>query len=502
MTAGQPQPLQTYQELVNRLYQQSNYDFVGVALQAPVSPHLTRWLFVAGNQNERFRRIVLRRGIGIAGLVLRTGAPFWHNDILALDLSDRLYSPIARAENLQAVVAARLMTGRCTRLVGSYSRGTIAATTGFVRPMPTSCLNPWPNPRMEATFLLETANWIQTFFDLSSDATFIFQADQLVVANQAGQDLIDAFDLDLDYLQELAHTAIAQQQSKADGCYDCEIMNQLPELTVPVDLPPDHTNPLRYTMVYRVLSPTDQVYALELKSRATLDRATQVAQQRMLNQYVNRAYEDERKRISQDLHDSIAQGVYSAIMGVRRLKSEQLDEPERQQVSTMIETQLDDTLREVKEMALDIRPSVLDSFGLVAAIRALAKRLTENSGVIIDVIGKADTSGLTTDVQSVLYRITQEAINNALKHANPTEITVMLVAHAHYISLEVIDNGCGFDFQAHRGFNGHSLGLMNMSERVKALNGSFMIDSAPGQGTTVTVKFPVIEINHQVNGES
>ena len=65
---------------------------------------------------------------------------------------------------------------------------------------------------MEATFLLETANWIQTFFDLSSDATFIFQADQLVVANQAGQDLIDAFDLDLDYLQELAHTAIAQQQ--------------------------------------------------------------------------------------------------------------------------------------------------------------------------------------------------------------------------------------------------------------------------------------------------
>lgn len=350
--------------------------------------------------------------------------------------------------------------------------------------------------------MLETANWIQTFFDLSSDATFIFQADQLVVANQAGQDLIDAFDLDLDYLQELAHTAIAQQQSKADGCYDCEIMNQLPELTVPVDLPPDHTNPLRYTMVYRVLSPTDQVYALELKSRATLDRATQVAQQRMLNQYVNRAYEDERKRISQDLHDSIAQGVYSAIMGVRRLKSEQLDEPERQQVSTMIETQLDDTLREVKEMALDIRPSVLDSFGLVAAIRALAKRLTENSGVIIDVIGKADISSLTTDVQSVLYRITQEAINNALKHANPTEITVMLVAHAHYISLEVIDNGCGFDFQAHRGFNGHSLGLMNMSERVKALNGSFMIDSAPGQGTTVTVKFPVIEINHQVNGES
>ena len=169
--------------------------------------------------------------------------------------------------------------------------------------------------------MLETANWIQTFFDLSSDATFIFQADQLVVANQTGQDLIDAFDLDLDYLQELAHTAIAQQRSKADGCYDCEIMNQLPELTVPVDLPPDHTNPLRYTMVYRVLSPTDQVYALELKSRATLDRATQVAQQRMLNQYVNRAYEDERKRISQDLHDSIAQGVYSAIMGVRRLKS-------------------------------------------------------------------------------------------------------------------------------------------------------------------------------------
>ncbi len=350
--------------------------------------------------------------------------------------------------------------------------------------------------------MLETANWIQSFFDLSSDATFIFQADQLVVANQAGQELVNAFDLDLSYLQELAQTAISQQQSKADGCYDCEIINQLPELTIPVDLPPEHTHPLRYTMVYRILSPTHQVYALELKSQAPLDRANQVAQQRMLNQYVNRAYEDERKRISQDLHDSIAQGVYSAIMGVRRLNGEQMDNEERQRVSAMIESQLDDTLREVKEMALDIRPSVLDSFGLLAAIRALAKRLTENSGVIINVIDRADTSDLSTDVQNVLYRITQEAINNALKHANPSEITVILVAHSHYISLEVIDNGTGFNYQANRGFNGHSLGLMNMSERVKSLNGSFMIDSAPDQGTTVTVKFPVIKhTNEQSNGE-
>lgn len=111
MNAEQPQPLHNYQQLVTSLYQQTDYDFVGVALQAPVSPHLTRWLWVAGNQNERFRQIVLRRGIGITGLVLRTGTPFWHNDILALDLSDRLYSPIARAEDLHSCVAVPINNG-------------------------------------------------------------------------------------------------------------------------------------------------------------------------------------------------------------------------------------------------------------------------------------------------------------------------------------------------------------------------------------------------------
>lgn len=82
MTAGQPQPLQTYQELVNRLYQQSNYDFVGVALQAPVSPHLTRWLFVAGNQTNGSGELFCDAGLGLPASYYEL-APLWHNDIFS-----------------------------------------------------------------------------------------------------------------------------------------------------------------------------------------------------------------------------------------------------------------------------------------------------------------------------------------------------------------------------------------------------------------------------------
>lgn len=215
----------------------------------------------------------------------------------------------------------------------------------------------------------------------------------------------------------------------------------------------------------------------------------QLAQQRQLNAYVNRAHEEERKKISADLHDSIAQGIYSAIMGVRRINAEHANSNEISALTHVIETQLEDTLTEVKGMALDIRPSVLDNFGLLAALRALAKRLQSNSGVTITVTGNDEPTQLATDVQNVLYRIGQESINNALKHAN--EINLLLVAHSHYITLEIIDDGQGFNVPDQATFNGHSLGLLNMNERVKALNGTFTLHSQPGAGTSVTAKFPM-----------
>ena len=339
--------------------------------------------------------------------------------------------------------------------------------------------------------MLETKDWIKRYFDEATDAVMIFKDDELVVANQIAQDLQTELNLDPAYLIEVADASVKQKFTPTDNCFSCSIRNSMQEISIPITLASDMPHPLNYFLVYHVIDATDHVFSLTLKNRGTIERLDQLAQQRQLNQYVNRAHEEERKHISEDLHDSIAQGVYSAIMGIRRLAKGELADHDIRHITQVIEGQLTDTLAEVKGMALDIRPSVLDNFGLLPALRVLAKRLEENSGTTILVTGNANTDNLSTDVQSVLYRIAQESINNALKHAKATEIDVLLVAHEHFINLEVMDDGSGFDVPSHQQFNGRSLGLMNMNERVKALNGAFSIRSHPGNGTTVTAKFPV-----------
>ncbi|WP_282803220.1 sensor histidine kinase [Secundilactobacillus kimchicus] len=339
--------------------------------------------------------------------------------------------------------------------------------------------------------MLETKDWIKRYFDEATDAVMIFKDDELVVANQIAQDLQTELDLDPAYLIEVADASVKQKFTPTDNCFSCSIRNSMQEISIPITLASDMPHPLNYFLVYHVIDATDHVFSLTLKNRGTIERLDQLAQQRQLNQYVNRAHEEERKHISEDLHDSTAQGVYSAIMGIRRLAEGELADHDIRHITQVIEGQLTDTLAEVKGMALDIRPSVLDNFGLLPALRVLAKRLEENSGTTILVTGNANTDNLSTDVQSVLYRIAQESINNALKHAKAKEIDVLLVAHEHFINLEVMDDGSGFDVPSHQQFNGRSLGLMNMNERVKALNGAFSIRSQPGNGTTVTAKFPV-----------
>lgn len=105
-----------YQCLVNHIYQAEDFDFVGMALYAPDNSTI-KWYFVAGNQNEQFRKIVLRSGIGIAGLVVRTGKPFWKNGLQDYEYTDKMYTPIARVESLQNAAAVPIYPS-AVKLVG------------------------------------------------------------------------------------------------------------------------------------------------------------------------------------------------------------------------------------------------------------------------------------------------------------------------------------------------------------------------------------------------
>lgn len=112
-----------YAQLVKHIYQNSNFDFVAVALQENFYPFLIRWRFGAGNQSQRFRQITLRRGFGIAGLVFRTGKPFFENDLSKYSSSKKLYTPIANVESLWSAVAVPISSQMGTVnavLLGGY----------------------------------------------------------------------------------------------------------------------------------------------------------------------------------------------------------------------------------------------------------------------------------------------------------------------------------------------------------------------------------------------
>ncbi|MFD1671889.1 sensor histidine kinase [Agrilactobacillus yilanensis] len=343
--------------------------------------------------------------------------------------------------------------------------------------------------------MLEVSNWIMENFSHASDAMLIFQDDQLLIMNDLAENLIERSDIDINYLKQIVFSHIKRDNTESDECFDCVIKNQLTDITIPITLNSDTDTPLSFSLVYRRLSTSENVYSIILKSMDAQQRMDQLSIQKSLVQYVNRAHEDERKQISEDLHDSIAQGIFTAIMGISRLISEQstASKADFAKQGDLLQVQLREVLNEVKGMALDLRPSALDDLGLVPALKTLIQRLQENTGIQITFINRLSPEvTIPNDVAIVVYRIAQEAMSNAIKHADTDEITLLLLTHNKRISLEVIDSGKGFDIEKMGQPNGRSLGLLNMNERVKALNGVFTLDSKIGEGTTVKVEFPII----------
>lgn len=130
MVLEQAKTNKDYARLVKRIYHNSDFEFVGIALQETYYPFVIKWRFAAGNQSERFRQIVLRKGIGIAGLVFRTGKPFYDNNLGKYNFSNKMYTPIANAESLWSAVAIPIAS----------SLGTVNAVllAGYRRKQPVS----------------------------------------------------------------------------------------------------------------------------------------------------------------------------------------------------------------------------------------------------------------------------------------------------------------------------------------------------------------------------
>ena len=224
-----------------------------------------------------------------------------------------------------------------------------------------------------------------------------------------------------------------------------------------------------------------------------LERAQELQEQlRRLSHQILLAQEEERKKISRELHDVIAQTLTGINVQLARLKTESVLNTETlgQNIST---TQLlvEKSVSIVHQFARQLRPAVLDDLGLIPALHTFLKSFREETGIQVNLTAAAAVEQLDDATRTALYRVAQEALINVARHAQATLTEVRIQALPRHFCLTIQDNGRGFPadrvLQAKRKAR---LGLLGMRERLEMVGGKLIIKSAAGQGTTIHAQVP------------
>jgi two-component system, NarL family, sensor histidine kinase UhpB len=211
-----------------------------------------------------------------------------------------------------------------------------------------------------------------------------------------------------------------------------------------------------------------------------------------MSEQVLAAQEDERKRIARELHDETAQALTTLLIRLKILERAP-NVPEMRAQINELRGLTADTLEAVRKLAVELRPATLDDLGLVAALEGYTDSYGAHMPVRIAFTAEGfdDHDGrLPPQVELVLYRVVQEALTNAAKHANAHELRVELCRRPHEVVAAVADDGQGFDVEEMMRSRERGLGLFGMQERLALVGGQLVIDSSPGHGTRIHARVP------------
>ena len=228
---------------------------------------------------------------------------------------------------------------------------------------------------------------------------------------------------------------------------------------------------------------------LEAEMKARADAHTHVS---VLLQRIVTAQEDERTRIARDLHDHLGQQLTALRLSLQR-HSERLEsgEADREQVvhALSIAEKIDNDL---DFLAWELRPAALDDHGLGAALPIFVREWSQHYNIPVEYRGdKLGTGLLGPDVETVFYRVAQEALNNVLKHAHASRVDMLIERRDGFVRLVVEDNGVGFDLSGRDLARDKGIGILGMHERASLIGATLQIESQPGQGTAVYLEAPV-----------
>ncbi|MBS2970694.1 sensor histidine kinase [Metabacillus sp. KIGAM252] len=209
------------------------------------------------------------------------------------------------------------------------------------------------------------------------------------------------------------------------------------------------------------------------------------------------AQEEERKRVSREIHDGPAQMLANVMMRselLERIFRDRGTEEGFKEIRNLRQN-VRNALYEVRRIIYDLRPMALDDLGLIPTLRKYLHTIEEYNGktkMLFQSFGEAEERRLPPRFEVALFRLAQEAVTNALKHAQAKEISVKVEVTKEYVNLLIKDDGSGFDFSELKEKKNKSFGLVGMKERVELLDGTMEIDSKIGRGTAIMIKVPSI----------
>lgn len=224
-----------------------------------------------------------------------------------------------------------------------------------------------------------------------------------------------------------------------------------------------------------------------LASRAAIavdlsERVTRDAMRRAVE-----AQELERKRLARELHDETGQALTSILLELKSLE-QALDSDDGRERAASLRDLVVSTLQDVRRLAVELRPSALDDFGLAPALERLVDIYRQQASIPVHLEIQLGEGRLPSEVETTLYRLVQEALTNVAKHADATGVSVLVTRRPASVALVVEDDGGGFD---PGGTRDGGLGISGMRERVALLGGRLRVESAPGKGTTLAAEVPL-----------
>ncbi len=383
---------------------------------------------------------------------------------LSAFLSSRIIAPIRRLKDATNLVEK-----------GNYDVHIEMDTSDEVGKLVTAFNNMTRHIKTQTKELKNREERLSHFYKATSDGIVLHKNGKPLLINKALQDLT-GFSTD-ELMQMNVSDIILQKNSLAEAyLFEAQVVMKS-NATFPAEIQESDIDYKNATVKAWVIR--------DITKRKQIEKALENERKKRLSAVFD-GQEHERQRLSRELHDGLGQGMIALSLMVENTSLENSTNAGKRFSS--IKKNLDELIAEVRQISGNLMPPVLMELGLETGMKQLCRNMNTNAGVTINFDSQGQYDKVDHKTVTYLYRIAQEAVTNAIKHANAKEINVQLLEHAKSISLIIEDDGVGFDPDNLPGETGN--GIYNIRERIKILNGQIEIISKHNEGTLINTRVP------------